>query len=225
MTGESLEAEKMKMEYFVCGETKEGELKTVDLSNSSGLTVVADGEYTKKLQCISEIGTGAFRNCESVQKVILPVSVSEIGESAFEGCKDLKIVEYKETKDSQSSNQTEASNQSEEHEQSGKSSNDEQNVKISVHANAFKDCSSLETVIFPRLREDGTITIAKNAFAGCTKLRTVVLRGKGTFNIHPEAFCHSREVTLVVTKGSDAETFAVEYGIKCKPVKDSKSDE
>lgn len=189
----------MKMEYFVCGGAKQDELSTVDLSgaNNKDLIFVGDGGYTKtqNVKGVSEIGTGAFSNCEAVQKVILPVSVSEIGESAFEGCKGLQIVRYKQGKKFKKN--------------------------LVVHANAFKDCSSLETIIFPRLGGKGSITIAKNAFAGCTKLRTVVLRGKGTFNIPPEAFCHSKEVTLIVTAGSEAETFAVEYGIKHTSVKDS----
>lgn len=214
--------EKMKMAYFVCGGTKQDGVSTVDLSgaNNTDLIFVGDGKYTKtqNLQEISEIGTGAFSNCEAVQKVILPVSVSEIGESAFEGCKGLQIVEYRDTENSQASNQTEDVNQSEEPGQAG---NTAQDVRITVYANAFKDCSSLETVIFPQLGEEGAITIAKNAFAGCIKLRTVVLCGKGTFNIPPEAFCHSKEVTLIITAGSDAEAFAVEYGIKHTSVKDS----
>lgn len=184
--------EKMKMAYFVCGGTKQDGVSTVDLSgaNNNDLIFVGDGKYTKtqNLQEISEIGTGAFSNCEAVQKVILPVSVSEIGESAFEGCKGLQIVRYRQGKKFKKN--------------------------LVVHANAFKDCSSLETIIFPRLGGKGSITIAKNAFAGCTKLRTVVLRGKGTFNIPPEAFCHSKEVTLIVTAGSEAEAFVVENGYR-----------
>ncbi len=186
----------MRLDYFIDGITEDGGLKTVDLRvSSSKVCFISDNTYYTQIQGagFSEIGTEAFKNHASVQKFILPLSLTDIGESAFEGCKDLQIVEYTEV--------------------SQEEGNSSQN-SMYIRKNAFKDCNGLHTVIFPYINEGASLTIAKDSFAGCSSLRTIVLRGNGKFHIHPDAFCHAREVTLVVTEASDAEAFAVENGYR-----------
>ena len=94
------------------GWSKEGEeyiLRSLDLSES-GVTGDLDLRAFKNLTdvCaagtaiatltlpagITEIGSGAFTNCEELQVVTLPTSILHIGDLAFSGCKRLRLVEF-----------------------------------------------------------------------------------------------------------------------------------
>ena len=41
---------------------------------------------------VTIIGNGAFKGCESLEKIVLPEGVTEIGDYAFDGCGFLKSI-------------------------------------------------------------------------------------------------------------------------------------
>jgi len=47
---------------------------------------------------IKQIGTGLFKDCSSLEKITLPVSVTAISEGAFVGCESLTTISYSGTK-------------------------------------------------------------------------------------------------------------------------------
>ena len=56
-----------------------------EISGFGGYPIVAFSEF-KYFTGVTKIAGGAFENCSSSYKIILPENVSEIGDSAFEGC-------------------------------------------------------------------------------------------------------------------------------------------
>lgn len=120
------------------------ELRSIDFSNTQ----------------LSVIATGAFRECISLEKVILPVHGVEIGDRTFSECTNLKNVE-----------------------------NFDKIAKLGIAAfyhsgirkcilasaiseipkSVFCGCSSLEKVVIP----NSVKSIANNVFEGCSKIKYV----------------------------------------------------
>ena len=68
------------------GELSYAEAAAVEeISGFGGYPIVAFSEF-KYFTGVTKIAGGAFENCSSLYKIILPENVSEIGDSAFEGC-------------------------------------------------------------------------------------------------------------------------------------------
>ncbi len=87
---------------------------------------------------------------------------------------------------------------------------------LNVQYHAFKDCSKLHTVVFPKTEKEKKIVIEKEAFSACSSLRTVVLCGDGDFEIDDYVFsgCNTDRLVFVVSKESGAERFAREHGYR-----------
>lgn len=72
---------------------------------------------------IRAIGDHAFLNCRSLEKFTMPVAVSKVGDSAFEGCSAMKEIDL--------------------------NAKDQQVLLTQVGPDIFKNCTSLEKLIFP----------------------------------------------------------------------------
>ena len=89
---------------------------------------------------VTEIGDYAFSDCTSLQSIVLPDSVTEIGYKAFSGCKSLQSVVIPDS-------------------------------VTYIGDRAFEGCKSLQSVVIP----DSVTKIGRNTFAYCSSLHPVVI--------------------------------------------------
>lgn len=165
-------------------------------------------EYSCFPEDIKIISSNAFQNSK-VKIIKLGKNIETIEKSAFEDCSELELVYYED-------------NQNNEGKQGERNNNDnlnsienieltEKDKTLTIQANAFKNCTKLTTVIFPKIKEK--IIIEKNAFVGCESLRTVVLitddNAKICFTENPFEDC-PEYLTFICRKKSDIAKFARE---------------
>lgn len=129
---------------------------------SDKITSIGESSFQKssvrnvELSCISTVPSSAFKNCKSLETVIIPKAVY-IRSHAFYGCDSLKEVTFDSVTHINSSgfeNCTMLTNA---------------NFPLLKYANAdsFRNCTSLKNLNAPILNEAGT-----NAFENCTSLKT-----------------------------------------------------
>ncbi len=125
-------------------------------------------------QSVTQIGGGAFSDCENLVSVSIPESVISIGWDAFENCTALtdvnipsRITELNSTFNNCSSLQriTLPAN------------------LVCINNDAFLNCASLENIVIP----DSVVRIDTNAFKNCASLTSVNIPAGVTF-IGNEAF-------------------------------------
>lgn len=80
-----------------------------------------------------------------------------------------------------------------------------------ISRSAFNRCTALESVVIP----SGCEKICSYAFRTCKKLRQITIPDSVT-EIEPDAFLESPNVTICCKKGSAAESYAIENGLKYK---------
>ena len=78
-----------------------------------------------------------------------------------------------------------------------------------IDESAFESCKNLRRVTI----EDGCTHLGHRAFADCTNLEEMILPGS-VRQIDEEAFLHCEKLTICAPKGSPAETYAFNHGIK-----------
>ena len=151
---------------------------------------------------ITAISESAFANSDA-ENILFKGKFSSIRKSAFENCDKLKTVIFGELVESDE-----------------KDTSPLKNVKpasaadFTIQTNAFKGCSSLTTLILPKIRGKKTLTIEKDAFSGCEKLRAVVaICGKADFTGNPFSGCPAH-LTFVCKKNSKVDRFARENGYR-----------
>ena len=159
------------------------------------------------------IGTEAFYNCDSLTSVTIPNSVTSIGSNPFVACDQLtQITVFPD------------------HPTLGTISGvlyDKTNHKLicypcaftaesyeipqgieAIGDFAFVSCNALNAVTLP----DSVTSIGNVAFVWCDSLTSIVIPDSVT-TIANQAFYSCDSLTLTVSKGSYAETYAVENGI------------
>ncbi len=176
---------------------------------------------------VSTLEESAFENCSELQIVEWTESGNLLGKPDANAIKgaitvtgNVGVTEItgETDKDNVSGNVT-VSGSLEINEPKSAQSNAEKIPELSenliIQYRAFKDCSKLHTLVFPK-NDKYKITIEREAFAGCKSLRTVILHGNGTFDIDDNAFasCDTDRLVFVVTEGSGAERFAREHGYR-----------
>ena len=92
------------------------------------------------LDGVTEIGANTFNYCTSLKSIVIPDSVIKIGEAAFHGCKSLESITIPEG-------------------------------VTEIGANTFNYCTSLKSIVIP----DSVIKIGEAAFEGCTSLESVTI--------------------------------------------------
>lgn len=80
-----------------------------------------------------------------------------------------------------------------------------------ISRSAFNRCTALESVVIP----SGCEKICSHAFRTCKKLRQITIPDSVT-KIEPDAFLESPNVMICCKKGSAAESYAIENGLKYK---------
>lgn len=112
---------------------------------------------------VTEIGTGAFFKCKSIEYVTIPNSVTRIGENAFRGCTGLESITIPDSVKNMESNTFRGCN-------SLKSITLSHNLEA-IKNDAFWGCTSLENITIP----DSVNVIETNAFSYCYGLKSVEL--------------------------------------------------
>ncbi len=157
---------------------------------------------------VEEIGENAFNNCDALESITLPDSITKIGDGAFGGCTKLKRVTVPHN----------AANNTPHKSNYGASPGgrslllelmkgelqetidsiikdynyeivaEHPGTKLLIGNNAFKGCSSLESITIPQ----GVEGIGNKAFFWCNSLKSITLHG-GKFQIAADAFdgCNS----------------------------------
>ncbi len=112
-------------------------------ANCINMTTVDLDLYSR----VDIIGDHAFYNCQALMSFSIPISVTAIGDSAFEGCYAMTSIEL---------------------------CGEGANVSlVQIGKKAFKDCSNLESITFPRTFTNLEAGVDVSMFEGCTSLKFV----------------------------------------------------
>ncbi|MBQ5994718.1 MAG: leucine-rich repeat protein [Clostridia bacterium] len=157
---------------------------------------------------LKKIDRGAFAMCTSLEGIDIPQTVETIGDGAFAGCSSLRTIKLP---------------------QNLKSLGEQvfykcpllESIEIpdnitEIGTAAFNKCSSLKTVKLPKNLK----TIGEAAFSECPALEVITIPAS-VESIADNAFTLYNGVSLkkiIGYKGSYAETFAREKGIKFEPI-------
>lgn len=143
-------------------------------------------EYVKIGAEATIIEEEAFADCSALRRVIFTGNQQLIRADAFRNCTSLLSVRLPET-------------------------------LYQIGENAFSGCTSLTNVIIPK----HVRTICRNAFIGCTSLKEVTVLNSDA-DIRPYSLGFDADenkiegFTIVCTKGSTAESYALKYGFNYK---------
>ncbi|MCL2043597.1 MAG: leucine-rich repeat domain-containing protein [Treponema sp.] len=139
-------------------------------SGCSGLTSVSIGNN------VAVIGNSAFSGCENIPGITIPDSVTSIGHSVFNGCNSLAAIHAAPGNTMFSSTDGVLYNKTATsliRYPAGKTTEiySIQDGVTSIENEAFRNCSSLISVIIP----DSVITIGNFAFSGCTAMTSITI--------------------------------------------------
>ena len=145
------------------------DLKTVVISNNSGVTSI--GDYAFRDCCgltsidipdsVTSVGYSAFKGCSGLKSVTIGNSVASVGGGAFYNCSGLKIVTIG-------------------------------NSVTSIGGGAFENCSGLTSIVIP----DSVTSIGDYAFSHCSGLTSITIPNNVT-SIGEFAFSYCRGLTSV----------------------------
>lgn len=185
-----------------------------DIVVPEGVTELADSIFSGKIDLrsivipegVKRIGYRAFENCVNLEKADLPDSLEEIGDYAFVDCHKLKSIYL-----SDKIMFIESSVFSECYEL--------ENVELPANLEvishfAFKNCRKFTDITIPV----GVKSIGNIAFANCINLKSLYIPDTVTnfaitfMDQHP--FDGSNNLIIKCPKGSEAEKFAKQHGIK-----------
>jgi len=189
------------VEYKVLTETgNTGTVQITDYDNNKAqLTIPEIITYDSKQYTVTEIGSLAFYNNDTLTNIKLPNSITTIGDSAFGSCTSLtsiiipdlvKAIPYNCFSGSTSLIYVELPDSLE-----------------CIRQSSFNDCS-FKSLVIP----DSVTTIEYNAFGGCSLLEKIVIPD-AVVDIGYEAFggCGSLS-TIYGLAGSVAQTYATNNG-------------
>ena len=140
------------------------------------------------------IGKEAFKDCDSIEEIVLPSCLEYIGEEAFKGCSSLKSIKRVDCEcgynnfymimesafeDCVSLEEVELGDAP-------------KGREITLWQNAFKGCSALKKISIPR----GVVYIDRNTFEGCTSLEEVYFPF-GLVEIYYEAFLNCTSLKTI----------------------------
>ncbi len=150
------------------------------------------GKYTCRIYGVSNLGSEAFFECNSLMSIEIPNSVTSIGTACFKLCKNLKFINipngvktiYSYTFENCTS----------------LTSIEIPDSVSSIGAFAFNYCTSLKSVIFER---NSTLTdIGKYAFSNCTSVTSIEIPvGVASFGVY--AFFNCKQIQEFIFKNPE----------------------
>ena len=148
---------------------------------------------------VTEIGTGAFRDCTSLTSVAIPNSVTEIGEYAFRVCTSLTSVAIPNSVTKIGGGAL--------RDCTSLTSVTIPNSVTKIDGSTFKGCTSLASVTIP----NSVTEIGYAAFGDCTSLTTIYALPATPPSCDKYSFQNVPETTVVyIPKGSFKEYFVAE---------------
>ena len=133
--------------------------------NASDIIIPETVEFNEVTYCVTSIGAEAFRNCDSLETIVIPNSVTSIGELAFCFCSSLTVIVIPNSVTSIGKNAF---------------SMCDSLVEItignsvkSIGESAFNGCTSLTDITIP----DSVTSIGAKAFSHCFSLTDIYYRG------------------------------------------------
>ncbi len=167
--------------------------------SSSTCSVTGIGEYkgeelripkTHNGKTVTEIADGAFRNVDSITKVIIPGDVKRVGAEAFYGCDNLKEIKF--TSEGTTTLGRSALNAC--------AKLDTVTLPASmtkIEEFAFQNCKALATITLP----EGLETLGFQSFYGCSALTAITIPEKIEL-IDYNTFMHCTSLSGVTFAGS-----------------------
>ena len=167
-------------------------------------------------ESVKSIGSYAFNGCKNLTSITIPESVKNIGSCAFNGCAGLTSVTIPESvksiEDSVFSNCT------------GLTSITIPDGVKSIRSYAFYGCTSLTSITIP----ESVKSIGRYAFYDCSSLTRITIPDSVTR--FGDRLCRRAKIkdelgnetytTIYCNKGSEAESYAVRWKIKCEYTSD-----
>ncbi len=199
--------------------------------NCSSLTSVA------LPKSVASFGRDAFRGCSALESIVIPEGVVKIGDNSFTACGSLRSIAV--AKDNSQFSSKDGVLFSKDGKTLLQCPEGMNNEKIAVPASvekigvfAFANCSQIKSIIVPNsVKElgngaflncsaltsidvpEGVAEIGTSTFEGCSSLTTVSIP-QSVQNISTYAFDKNDVLTIRAPKGSYAEKYAKENGIK-----------
>ncbi len=195
------------LKYRVTGD---GEIEVVDIVGT-GLKEINIPEiisYAGKKWKVTGIGSGAFRNCNSLKSINIPDTVTGIGHCAFQDCRNLTDIIIPETVTSMGCKAFDRCS-------SLKSIKIPKGV-VCIESEVFNGCSSLSNVTIP----ERVTSISGYAFNKCSSLGSITIPENVT-KISWNAFNECSNLTIYSTDRAYAHTYAIEKNInwiRLKPI-------
>lgn len=200
------------------------ELKTIELP--AGIESIGNSAFAecKSLSSITfpaalqSIGNSAFQKCTKLTSVKLPSLVKSVGSFAFSGCTGLTLVNISASATGVSANAfsgctkiTTASMPASMISCIPQNSltTVEINMGSSIASGAFRDCTTLQSVIIAPT--SGITTISSSAFYGCTSLSSVTLPADVS-SIGYSAFGNCGSLTTIHYQGTKRQWSSVSKG-------------
>ena len=168
------------------------DLKTVVISNNSGVTSIGDYAFYNCSgltsivipDSVTSIGSSVFKGCSGLTSIVILDSVTSIGDSAFENCSGLKSVTI--------GNSVASVGGGAFYNCSGLKSVTIGNSVTSIGGGAFENCSGLTSIVIP----DSVTSIGDYAFSHCSGLTSITIPNNVT-SIGEFAFSYCRGLTSV----------------------------
>lgn len=142
------------------------------------------------MESIESIGNNAFKDCTSLESVVLPETLTKTGISSFAGCTALKSIELPQSLTTVSESLFEGDTSLE-------SITFGENV-TRIDGKAFKGCHSLKSIVFPMSLSN----IATSCLDNCQNLTSITIGGEKALNGLDNALAKDSPLESLTLRGN-----------------------